>query len=142
MYFYCTQSEILLCGIARFSRGNKNKLTTFQPQKWKKKIRTSSLKQNLVVLIKKKKSVDLVAFFFSYKPHTSRYHPGRTRLVVQWNNTGRWRCVSECALLALSYLLLDFVSKLTKTPNVCMTSRTYEQFGIIHVVGTQNFLKS
>ena len=34
--FYCTQSDILLCGIARFSRGNKNKLRTFQPQKWKK----------------------------------------------------------------------------------------------------------
>ena len=33
--FYCTQSDIL-CGIARFSWGNKNKLRTFQPQKWKK----------------------------------------------------------------------------------------------------------
>ena len=34
--FYCTQSDILLCGIARFSRGNKNKLRIFQSQKWKK----------------------------------------------------------------------------------------------------------
>ena len=34
--FYCTQSTILLCGIARFSRLNKNKLRTFQPQKWKR----------------------------------------------------------------------------------------------------------
>ena len=34
--FYCDQSDILLCGIARFSWGNKNKLRTFQPQKWKK----------------------------------------------------------------------------------------------------------
>ena len=33
---YCTQSDILLCGIARFSRENKNKLRTFQHQKWKK----------------------------------------------------------------------------------------------------------
>ena len=33
--FYCTQSDILLCGIASFSRRNKNKLRTFQPQKWK-----------------------------------------------------------------------------------------------------------
>ena len=33
--FYCTQSGIL-CGIAKFSRGNKNKLRTFKPQKWKK----------------------------------------------------------------------------------------------------------
>ena len=50
--FYCTQSDILLCGIARFSRENKNKLRTFQPQKWKK-LRTASLKQNLPVLIKR-----------------------------------------------------------------------------------------
>ena len=34
--FYSIQSGILLCGIARFSRGNKSKLRTFQPQKWKK----------------------------------------------------------------------------------------------------------
>ena len=33
--FYCTQPDILLWGIARFSRGNKNKLRTFQPQKLK-----------------------------------------------------------------------------------------------------------
>ena len=33
---YCTQSDILLCGIARFNRGNKNKLRTFQPHKWQK----------------------------------------------------------------------------------------------------------
>ena len=34
--FYRTQSDILLCGIARFSQGNKNKLRIFQPQKGKK----------------------------------------------------------------------------------------------------------
>ena len=50
--FYRTKSDILLCGIARFSRGN-NKLRTFQPQK-RKKLRTTSLKQNLLVLIKKR----------------------------------------------------------------------------------------
>ena len=50
--FYCTQSDILLCAISRFSWGNKNKLKTFQPQKLKKK-RTVSIKQNLLVLIKK-----------------------------------------------------------------------------------------
>ena len=33
--FYCTQSDILLCGIAKFSWGNKNKLRTFELQKWK-----------------------------------------------------------------------------------------------------------
>ena len=33
MCFYSTQPDILLCGI---TRGNKNKLRTFQPQKWKK----------------------------------------------------------------------------------------------------------
>ena len=36
VYFYRTHSDILLCGTARFSRGNKNKLRTFQPQKWEK----------------------------------------------------------------------------------------------------------
>ena len=54
--FYCTQPDILLCGIARFSRGNKNKLRKFQPQKWKK-IKTASLKQNLLVLIKKEECI-------------------------------------------------------------------------------------
>ena len=48
--FYCAQSGIL-CGIANFSQGKKNKLT-FLPQKWKI-LRTASLKQNLLVLIKK-----------------------------------------------------------------------------------------
>ena len=42
VWFYCTQSDILLCGIARFSQGNKNKLRTFQPQKWNK-IKNSQL---------------------------------------------------------------------------------------------------
>ena len=52
--FYCTQYDILLCAIAKFCRGKKNKLRTFQSQKWKKKKkRTASLKQNLLVLIKK-----------------------------------------------------------------------------------------
>ena len=31
-YFYRNQSDILLCGIAGISWGNKNKLRTFQPQ--------------------------------------------------------------------------------------------------------------
>ena len=53
MCFYCTQSDILLCGVARFSWGNKNKLSTCQFQKWKK-LRAASLKQNLLVLIKKR----------------------------------------------------------------------------------------
>ena len=56
MCFYCTQSDILY-GIAKFSRRNKNKLTTFQPQKLKKRereIRAANLKQNLLVLIYKK----------------------------------------------------------------------------------------
>ena len=56
MCFYCTQSDILLCGTARFSRGNKNKLRPFQLQKGKK-LRTANLKQSLLVLINKQ-SVD------------------------------------------------------------------------------------
>ena len=34
--FYSTQSDILICGIARFSRGNKNKLTKISASKIKK----------------------------------------------------------------------------------------------------------
>ena len=45
--FYCTLSGIL-CGITRFTQRNNNKLRTFQPQKWRK-LRTASLKQNLLV---------------------------------------------------------------------------------------------
>ena len=37
MCFYCTQSDILLCGIARLSRGNRSRLRTFQSRNWKKK---------------------------------------------------------------------------------------------------------
>ena len=51
--FYCDQSDILFYGIARFNWGNQNELTTFHPQKWKKNLRAVSLKQNLLVLIKK-----------------------------------------------------------------------------------------
>ena len=48
-----TQSDILLCGIARFSWANKNKLEHFS-LKNEKNLRTASLKQNLQVLIKTK----------------------------------------------------------------------------------------
>ena len=53
MCFYCTQSEILLCGVARFSRAN-NKLRTFQPQKCKKKIENSQPQTNFTSSYKKK----------------------------------------------------------------------------------------
>ena len=45
--------DILLCGIARFSRGNKKELRTFQPQKSKKKNKNSQPQKNLLVLLKK-----------------------------------------------------------------------------------------
>ena len=64
--FYCGQFHIV-CGIAKFSQGNKNKLRTFQSQKWKKKkkkLRTASFKQNLLVLIKK----ECIAWFKTNKP--------------------------------------------------------------------------
>ena len=48
---YCTQSGIL-CGIAKFSRGNKNKLRTFQPQK-QKKIKNSQPKTKFTGSYKK-----------------------------------------------------------------------------------------
>ena len=54
--FYCTQSDILLCGIAKFSRGNKNKLRTFQPQKWKK-IKNSQPQTKFTGSYKKKECI-------------------------------------------------------------------------------------
>ena len=51
--FYCTQSYILLCGIAMFRRGNRTNQENFS-LKNETKLRTASLKQNLLVLIKKK----------------------------------------------------------------------------------------
>ena len=53
MCFYSTQSHILPCGIARFSRVNKNKLRALQPQ-------------NLLVLIKKECNQILFALFPKY----------------------------------------------------------------------------
>ena len=51
--FYCTQSDIFYCGIARISRGNKNKLRTFQPQKWQQ-IKNSQPKIKFTGSYKKK----------------------------------------------------------------------------------------
>ena len=59
--FYCTQSDILLCGIARFSRGNKNKLRTFQPQKWKK-IKSSQPQTKFTGSYKKKECTSLFSY--------------------------------------------------------------------------------
>ena len=53
--FYCTQSDIFLRGIARINRGNKNKLRTFQPQKWKK-IKNSQSQTKVTGSYKKKES--------------------------------------------------------------------------------------
>ena len=44
--FYCDQSDILLCGNARFGWGNKNELRTFHTQNWKTKF-TGSYKKRL-----------------------------------------------------------------------------------------------
>ena len=55
--FYSAQSDILLCGIAKFIRGNKSKLRTFQPQKWKNK--KNSQRQTKLTDSYKKKSVVL-----------------------------------------------------------------------------------
>ena len=54
--FYCTQSDIL-CGIAKFSRENKNKLGKFQPQKWKK-IKNSQPQTKFTGSYKKKSVVE------------------------------------------------------------------------------------
>ena len=57
--FYCTHSDILLFGIARFIRGNKNKLRTFQPQK-RKKIKNSQPQTKFTGSYKKKSVVNLL----------------------------------------------------------------------------------
>ena len=51
--FCCDQSDIILCGIARFSSGNKNKLRTFQPQQWKK-IKSSQSQTKVTGFYKKR----------------------------------------------------------------------------------------
>ena len=57
MCFYCTQSDILLCGIARFSRGNKNKLKTFSLKN--EKIKNSQPQTKFTGFIKKKSVLQL-----------------------------------------------------------------------------------
>ena len=90
--FYCTQSDILFCRIARFSQGNKNKLRTYQPQKWKK-LRTASLKQN---------------FTGSYKKRVY-YNWGSSKSVLQSilrtnysKNISRWLLLKRCNSCSLS----------------------------------------
>ena len=65
--FYCTQSDIL-CGIAKFSRGNKNKLRTFQSQKWKQ-IKNSQPQTKLTGSYKKRE-----CSFFTYTLGTLLKH--------------------------------------------------------------------
>ena len=65
-----TQSDILLCGIARFSWTNKNKLEHFS-LKNEKNLRTASLKQNLLVLIYKKECIEEVASKWNFQGHQS-----------------------------------------------------------------------
>ena len=55
--FYCTHSDILFCGIARFSRGNKNKLRTSEPQK-RKKIKNSHPQTKFTGSYKKKSVIN------------------------------------------------------------------------------------
>ena len=64
MCFYSTQSNILLCGITKFGRGNKNKLRTFQPQKWKK-IKNSQPQTKFTGSYKKKCVFGIVLINFS-----------------------------------------------------------------------------
>ena len=59
MCFYFTQSDILLRGIARITRENKNKLRTFQPQK-RKKIKNSQPQTNFTGCYKKRVQLTVV----------------------------------------------------------------------------------
>ena len=75
VYFYRTKSDILLCGIARFSLGNKNKLRTFQSQKWKKNYEQPA--SNKIYWFLQKKSVlsFIISLFllFRLRPHIFRH---------------------------------------------------------------------
>ena len=85
--FCCTQSGILLCGIARFSWENKNELRTFQSQKWKK-LRAASLKQNLLVLINKRVYFEEHLWMSASKPYLKRdYNPGVFLWTLLFKNT-------------------------------------------------------
>ena len=88
--FYCTQPDIFLCGIARFSPGNKNKLRTFQPQKWKKK-----------------NSQPQTKFTGSYKKECI-FHEVLLKL---WQ-TLPWACFSFIVFLVLK-ILISFLCSLT-----------------------------
>ena len=91
VYFYCTQSGILLCSIARFSRGNKTKLRKCQSQKWKK-IKNSQPQKKLLVLIKKectKKTYDLLWSMSMVK---------KMFIEVRFTNSGQfgaWACIYQ-----------------------------------------------
>ena len=94
--FYCTQSDILLCGIARFSRGNKNKLRTFQPQKWKKF--KNSQPQTKFTGSYKKKSVFIGNIFFQLS----------LKLLNFWMSFKR--CLEHIAIIILRHFKFMFVS--------------------------------
>ena len=61
--FYCTQSDIFLCGIARFSQENKNKLRTFEPQKWKR-IKEQPASNKIYRFLYKKECIYFWLLFF------------------------------------------------------------------------------
>ena len=71
--FYCTQSDILLCGIARFSWGNKNELRTFQPQKWKK-IKSSQPQTKFTCSYKKRVYFEEHLWMSAFKLYLKRHY--------------------------------------------------------------------
>ena len=70
--FYLTQSDILLCGIASFSRGNKKKLRKFQPKKGKK-IKDSQLETKFTGSYKKKKKSVIYFLITGFKQPPRRF---------------------------------------------------------------------
>ena len=71
--FYCDQSDILLCGIARFSWGNKNELRTFQPQKWKK-IKSSQPQTKFTCSYKKRVYFEEHLWMSAFKLYLKRHY--------------------------------------------------------------------
>ena len=85
--FYCDQSDILLCSIARFSWGNKNELRTFQPQKWKK-IKSSQPQTKFTGSYKKRVYIEEHLWMSAFKLYLKRdYNTGVFLWTLLFKNT-------------------------------------------------------
>ena len=115
--FYCAQFHTV-CGIAKFSQGNKNKLRIFQPQKWKKtkQLRTASFKQNLLVLIKK----ECIAWFKTNKPWRLKSRSTST----SWQHR---QCCGAIPTLAPKAMVVIFLDKHVSVHSITFITTILEE---------------